>query len=195
MIYEPAYRVLICVRCQTGVRHPGLLNHLFSNHPALPCAERRRLAAHYQLHRLDPSDAFSPPPRPVPVIPHVQFYTDGLRCTHSDCAARPYICRAQKPMMRHYKDHHQWMNPYHRGGSLKRRCSHVYPWDKDIACQQLFRGGKGHCYFEVISPAVDQPEPEREHGDRLGMLALRYEEQNDLQFEGTRNHILDQNDC
>ena len=129
LIYHPHYRVIVCRSCQRGVTHPGLKSHLSTLHPEISPAERRQLISYYHSLPLILSDSFLPPQQPIIPITHIQVYSDGLQC--SQCQ---YVCRCLTAIKNHCSRAHLWKNPYTRGGSMKQRRSHYYPWTTEVYC-------------------------------------------------------------
>lgn len=144
--YLPDYQSIVCIPCRRGIQHPGLAAHLRGQHPNINTIDRKQLVSYYESNALIPSDTFRPPSQPVARILDVPFHLNGLRCTEDGCL---YLCRNRGHMGRHYRDQHQWQNPYTRGGSLRQRRNATYPWQGNVRCQRLFTSGQGQGYFEI----------------------------------------------
>ena len=81
-----------------------------------------------------------------PPFPEIPIYVNGLACTKDGCQ---FLCRQSKHMASHYQSVHHWLNPYRRGGSLRSRQNHQYPWREKVRCQRFFTQGSRQEYFEV----------------------------------------------
>ncbi|MCJ1461024.1 hypothetical protein MMC28_011406 [Mycoblastus sanguinarius] len=160
--YHSDRQVLVCQRCQRGIRHPGLAAHLSKVHRDITTSQRRQITLFYQAKPLIVSDAFTPPSQPVPRVPGVQFFSDGLKCIRDGCS---YISRNKGSMKKHAVDQHRWENPYTRGGSLRQRLNATYPWQTDILCQRLFGSGAGPSYYEILPETSEDAD-----GHRLGRV-------------------------
>ena len=99
---------------------------------------------------------FRVPQPDEPPVPHLPVYSDGLGCPFPPCQ---YVCRSKRWIEQHCSIRHDWVNPNKRGGSLRQRRAHIYPWRTGVHCQRFFTHGKRQEYFE-ITPVPGQPQDE-----------------------------------
>ena len=152
LYYHQDHHILICRRCQQGIRNPSLNIHLRDLHKDINLSQRRQIILFYQSFPLILSDNFHLPLRPVSRVSGVQFFSDGLKCREDGCS---YICRKRQTMQSHLATQHQWENPCSREGSLQQRRKLICPWQTDVPCQRLFTSGKRPNYFEIL-PETDK---------------------------------------
>jgi hypothetical protein len=149
----PPYRVIICQVCRYAVLPVQIHPHLASTKHRISIYKRRRIAAQImktpnliqdreQLQR----EFQIPQPGQAP-IPELPVYQDGFAC-HYQC---PFVCREKSGIRKHYEQVHQWVNPYGRGGSIRQRRAHIYPWRENVHCQRFFTHGARQEYFEMAA--------------------------------------------
>jgi hypothetical protein len=153
LIYLPALQAVVCQPCGYGMQ--GLETHLLTHHSELPFVERRALIAHYRSLPLLPSDDFRPPPGPAPYIPALPLYRGGYRCSVCRGEGRTFLRTTGDGIRDHCREVHEWVNPRSAGRSSALALSQyqrMQPWVEGVACQRLYKGGKGASYFEVSAP-------------------------------------------
>ena len=154
----PPYRVIICRICRYAVLPDQIHPHLASTKHRISMSKRQMIAAHVmetpnliqnreQLQR----EFQIPQPGQAPVS-ELPVYRDGFACHDLGC---PFVCREKTGIRKHCQQAHQWVNPYGRGGSMRQRRAHTYPWRENVHCQRFFTHGARQEYFEVAQETIN----------------------------------------
>jgi hypothetical protein len=149
-LYNPTYRVWICIPCGYAVCPPHLKTHLakkHQGHPSTASGPLRQVVLDHmiQLPWLDPSR--EPCPVPIPSSPPIEGLAlfRGLGCPHC-----PYVARSVNAMAKHYQKSHRAPGTTRVGGR-----PHGYhprkPW-RPLYCQRSFPAAAGSSFFTVKPP-------------------------------------------
>ena len=157
-VYLPNYRVVVCSDplCRYAVLPTYTHSHLRDRHQ-VSVGKRRDIVNQIMaipdiiVNKEHLESIFRVPQPDEPPVPHLPVYLDGLGCPFPACQ---YVCRSKRGIEEHCSIRHNWVNPNKRGGSLRQRRAHIYPWRTGVHCQRFFTHGKRQEYFEVAPGPV-----------------------------------------
>jgi hypothetical protein len=133
------HQILLCRSCAVAVPPAQLHTHLRANHPKLPVAKRKDVAAvAHTLPELawDPSDVCLAAPAKEPIV-GLPIRRDGLLCLSEGCW---YVCTTPQGIQEHCKNKHGWVNEQKQGGDRRKTQRHTRNriWQNGYSCQRLF---------------------------------------------------------
>jgi len=160
-IHKPEYRVIISQSCQYAVLPSEVDIYLAREKHKISGPKRRVIEVAvmaaskliYNEEQLQ-EDFIIPQPDQAPIA-GIPVYSNGLACTFNSCR---FVCRNKKHISENCQGEHLWVNPYPRGGSIRQRRSHTYPWRENVYCQRFFTYGPRQEYFEVAPQAARSPD-------------------------------------
>ena len=150
---KPAeYPIIICKRCQIGVRPSEISAHIQGTQHRLGLATGRQLQqAIQQWNRVQECESWKVPTAVYKPIPGLPVQTDGLLCTQTpEC---DYVVRNIEVMKRHWRAKHSW-KPASSKGRLRARArdtgqQQLQQFSRTVPYQQVFNQGTGRHYIHV----------------------------------------------
>ena len=161
----PSLQIIICRRCQQGIRPVEVEQHLKKQHQ-LPHPNAHAISQAVQEWRdiEQDSQAINIPyflDEPLPILP---CEPSGLQCYRQDPPCQ-HLVSSMKAMRNHWRDVHGWSQYSHRGRVSKaQQAASQAELQQSFRCvswQQVFRGGKGSHYIHIRFPdGVPKPPPQ-----------------------------------
>ena len=170
--------VIVCKRCDIGVRPQFIVTHLQGSYHRFTSATARSIYATIQeWDGIELCDEWQPPTVVNNPIPNLPVFSDGISCEMGQFCQ--FIARTENTMRQHWRDQHSWVAPKNPGGrpsqSTQRSLAAeqlFQQFTKIVRCQRAFRQGPGSHYIRVRTlgaEAIAEADsmPATEVGDRL----------------------------
>ena len=165
--YSRAHRIVICKSHHQGILKSQLYGHLSSHHKEFTAKTRRDIvlaAGAYPRWAEKEEDVVFPAAEARP-IPHLEVFTDGLRCTAPVAEGEQcgYIRRTLQDIQKHCGEKHGWVNNRKRGRQYKGQPSRANTmWTTGVWCQKFQPAGTigrlfpVHVVEDAIEPADEE---------------------------------------
>ncbi|KAJ5742585.1 uncharacterized protein N7511_011337 [Penicillium nucicola] len=157
--------VIVCQRCEHGIRPKQVVAHLQGTHHRLSLARARLVSETIQnWDRIEECEQWEPPSVISTPIPNLPIYSDGLLCTKIPLCS--FIGRTVKTIRQHWRDHHSWTAPVNNVGGGRKQPGpsaaeqQIRQFTQVVRCQRAFGQGPGSHYIRVRTGGVEPvPKP------------------------------------
>ena len=177
------FQVLICHKCQYGIRRSQVKAHLISTVHRIPSARAQHIHVAIQEwdHIQDEPQVESWPHQIDEPIPELPIHEDGILCLQCNV----YTCRQMRSMKTHWLEEHNYRVQQGRGRPTSTQAqsiqANIDQNSRPVSCQRLFTQGPGSHFIRVARPTpnapADDPVADADAVDQLLKAVREYQRQ------------------